>query len=173
MLIIVLFDIKGNISWKWFAFWLRWPQFQTRRSAMHLSKMRIIFVFQFFFFRQIVSELQQVLKFDPKFGSDNYDVDVAKLVTDTSKSTANGYSVCIRANYAIMNTNCLFKATNNLDLTFFEYRRGGGSLSFKAVDTNFQSDPDILDRLSTWQSYCVILTPMPAIQVLKSKWLFS
>ena len=134
--------------------------------------MRVVFVLQFFLFRQIVSELQQVLKFDPKFGSDNYDVDIVKLATDTSKSSANGYSVCIRANYEIINTNCLFKATNNLDLTIFEYQHGGGILSFKTVDIYFQSDPDILDRLSTWQSYCVILTPMPTIQVLKSKCCF-
>ena len=149
-----------------FSFNKSTEQFLTCGTARGMLKMIIVFVLQVFFFRQIVSELQQVLKFDPKFGSDNYDVDIIKFAVDTNKSSANGYSVCIRANYEIMNTKCLFKSDKNLDLTLFEYNHGGGSLSFKAVDTYFQSDPDALNQLSTWQSYCVILTPMPNIQVL-------
>ena len=127
--------------------------------------MQLICFLLIFLIGQIVSEPQQVLKFDPKFGSGNYDIDSIKFVVDSNKSSANGYSVCIRANFQILNTNCLFKADVNLALTLFEYQRGGGSVSFQGVDTYFPSDPEALERLSTWQSYCVVFTPMPAIQV--------
>ena len=126
--------------------------------------MKSALLLQFVLFRQIVSELQQVLKFDPKFGSGNYDDDIVRFAVN-NKSLANGYSVCMRANFQILNTNCLFKADHNIDLTLFGYQRGGGSISINTVETYFQPNSDALERLSTWQSYCVIFTSKPAIQV--------
>lgn len=127
--------------------------------------MKLLVFLQFLFIEQIQSQLQQVMKFRPKFGSGTYDVDVVKLAADVNKTAANGYSICIRANFQIMNSNCLFKADENLDLTLFEFQRGGGSIKFNGVETYFQYEPNVLDRLSTWQSYCVVYNPKQAIQV--------
>ena len=130
--------------------------------------MKLLILLQFFFMRLIASQLQQVMKFNPKLGSGVYDVDVVKLALDANKTAANGYSICVRANFQILNTNCLFKTDLSIDLTLFDYQRGGGSIKFNGVETYFQYEPNILDLLSTWQSYCVIYNPKPEIQVFFS-----
>jgi hypothetical protein len=127
--------------------------------------MKLMIFLHFFLIEQILSQLLQVMKFKPKLGSGIYDVDVVKVATDANKTLDNGYSFCIRANFQIINTNCLFKADSNLDVTLFEFQRGGGSIKFSGVETYFQYEPDVLERLSTWQSYCVVYNPKLAIQV--------
>ena len=127
--------------------------------------MKVMIFFQCLFIRPILSQLQDFMRFNPKLGSDVYDVDVVKFAIDANKSSANGFSVCIRANFQIMNAKCIFKADENLELKLFDFQRGGGSINFKGVETYFQSDPDALDRLSTWQSYCIVYNPNPSLQV--------
>jgi len=89
-----------------------------------MEKIRLLLLLQFIFISTASSQTQNVLKFGPKLGTEEAEVTFAKFAIDSGLRILSGFSVCIRANFELLNNKCLFKADENLEMILFEYHLG-------------------------------------------------
>ena len=89
-------------------------------------------------------EIIKVLNFDPIYGSPDNDANLVRISMDPTLDLSSGLSFCLRANFAILNKKCLFKAADNLHLILEDFENGIGELFFNKIYVDFEKDLDEL-----------------------------